>query len=79
MVEVEWVDSCVNGGWRMRQEYLDAVVSGVSHCRTVGYLLRSNRSEVIVMQSLNDHGGAADSMTIPKCSVKKIRYLEAKE
>ena len=77
MVEVEWVDSCVNGGWRTRQEYLEA--PGVSQCRTVGYLLRSSRQEVIVVQSLNNYGGAADSMTIPRSSVKKIRCLEAKE
>ncbi len=73
IVEVEWVDSCVKGGWRMREEYLEG--KGLSQCRTVGYLLRSDRQEVMVVQSQSNTGGVADSMTIPRRCVKKIRYL----
>ncbi len=77
MVEVEWVDSCTNSGWKSREEHLES--PGVSQCRTSGYLLRANRQEVRVVQSLNDHGGAVDSIAIPRCAVKKIWYLVAKE
>ena len=77
LVEVEWVDACVNGGWRTVEEYL--ISPGVAQCRTAGYLLRSNRQEIMVVQSISEHGTVADSTRIPRCSVKKIRYLEAKE
>ncbi len=74
MVEVEWVDSCSLSGWRDVEEHREH--NGIAKCATVGYLLRSNRKEVTVVQSWNDNEGAHSSMSIPRCAVKKIRYLE---
>ena len=77
LVEVEWVDASISGGWGVRKEYL--AIRGIKQCRTAGYLLRSNRKEIMVVQSQTEHDGVADSISIPRPSVQKIRYLEAKE
>ena len=76
LVEVDWVDSCRHGGWQEVEEYLE---EHVLKCRSAGYLLRSNRKEVMLIQSLDPNNKATDSMCIPRSSVKKIRYLEVKE
>ena len=77
MVEVEWVDSNATWGWEPITGYKDG---HVSECRTAGYLVKSTRKELMVGLSV-DYGSETMNctMTIPRCSVKKIRYLEAKE
>ena len=77
MVEVEWVDSCIDGGWRMKEAYLTN--EGVAQCCSIGYLLRSSRKEVMMVQSQTNSGKVSDSISIPRSCVKKMRYLEVKE
>ena len=73
LVEVEWVDACSKAGWRPRKEYIE---QAIVPCRTAGYLVASNRKQVVVVQSLSDTSGhVTDGIVIPRVSVKKIRRL----
>ncbi len=72
IVEVEWVDACSKYGWDDPQIYSRATTS---ICKSVGYLCKKNEHEVQVVQSLSDTGGQADSTSIPRKCVVKIRIL----
>lgn len=77
IVEVEWVDSLRTGGWRLVEEYEKTTPAT---CWTAGYLLKSNRKEVTVVQSHDPgNGNVNDSTTIPRSAVKKITMLVPKE
>ena len=78
IVEVEWVDSVSEGGWRKPAAYLEHIAP--DRCRTVGYLLKSNRTLVTVFQSLSDNtGNVTDSITIPRAAVKSMKRLTEKK
>lgn len=72
IVEVSWLDACVQGKWGRKDDYLK---EGPMLCRTAGYLLKKDKSVVIIVQSQSVAGGVADSMTIPRSCVTKIRRL----
>ena len=74
LVEVEWMDSCTDRGWHSREEYLKTIA--VDRCRTAGYLLKSSRTSLTVVQSQSDlTGNLTDSITIPRSAVKSVRKL----
>ncbi len=75
MVEVEWVDSCSLAGWRPVEEHLED--NGVANAHTMGYVIRSNRKEITIVQTWSDAGVLNASFSIPRSAVRKIRYLEA--
>ena len=49
--------------------------SGLVSIRTVGFLLRNNRSEVAVGLNADEQGKVADVMSIPTRIVKKARMI----
>lgn len=74
IVEVEWYDAHSLGAWRARQAYLDEAKT--AECRSVGYLLKSNRDGVTLLQSLHPaEDKMTDSITIPRGTVKSVRRL----
>ena len=73
-VEVEWVDSFRTGGWRDIKEYRELTVTPT--IKSVGYLLKSNRTVVTLIQSHDPtHNNMTDSITIPRSAVKSVRRL----
>lgn len=73
MVLIKWVDSAFAQGWMSR----DAVKSHqLSKCVSVGILVAENDEQITIMQSLSvDKDQMGDGLTIPKCSIKRIRKL----
>lgn len=71
---VEWVDSCIDTGWQSKQ-VLEAAAP--SQCVSAGMILETN-SCVKVFQSKSDTGNVDNIMTIPRCAIKRIRYLRVK-
>lgn len=77
MVEVEWVDSVRTGGWRTVEDYERAAGSAV--CRSIGYTFKSNRKDIVLVQSLDPgNGNVTDSISIPRSAVRKVTRLEHK-
>ncbi len=70
---VEWVDSCSCNGWGVKESHSYRP----SGCTSVG-ILEEKTDCVTIIQSLSDSGNIADIITIPKCSIKRIRYLRVK-
>ncbi len=53
-----------------------------AECRSVGYLVRSDRRQLTVVQSLDGvrgENGVEGGISIPRCCVRKIRKVELKE
>ena len=78
IVEVEWTDSAATKGWSRdpKQFTGPGVCGGVSHCRTVGYLLERNSNQVVVVQNqADDTESLGEGMAIPTSCVKRIKRL----
>lgn len=75
LVEVEWTDSCTEGGWNSHSAYLDRAQPTI--CRSIGYLLVKTKEKVVVVQTMSlSTGHVSDSMAIPIVAVRKIRFLK---
>lgn len=73
IVEVEWEDACSEDRWGTKEDYMKRTTL---LCRSSGYLLKVTKREVTVVQNLASSGSMADSMTIPRTWVTKIRKLK---
>ena len=68
------MDSMRTGGWREEKDYAKEYPPAIMH--STGYLLKSDRSQVIILQSRDlKNGNASDSISIPRSAVKKIIRL----
>lgn len=75
IVEVSWVDSCTNGQWAPPEFHLKE--SNPTMCRSVGYVLVDEPSRLVLVQNKSlSTGHIADTMSIPRVAVKKIRVLK---
>ena len=76
MVEVVWHDAHSDGGgWKQPTEALRDVAEPYV-VRSVGFLLKANKREVVVAQSRTDRAGyVTDTMTIPRGMVRRVRRL----
>lgn len=72
LVEVHWMDSASRARWGEKEDYLQLVPVP---CRTAGYLLKKNATEVVIVQSQCEEGEVNAGMTIPRACVTKIRRL----
>jgi hypothetical protein len=76
IVEVDWIDSCSVRGWQRSDfRHEDTLPLPI---KTVGYLLRSDKTCVTVIQSVSAEGAKAESLTIPRSCVKKVRELRSR-
>ena len=73
IVEVDWLDATSRGRWKSVDEQRKETVPTV--CRTVGYLLVSDRHRVSVAQSQGTGGDATDTITIPRGMVQRMRTI----
>lgn len=72
LVEVEWTDSTASGGWRSVEAYQKNTTSVV---RSAGYRIKNSRKEVLLVQSLDDREGCADSLIIPRVLIRSMRKM----
>ena len=75
LVIIEWEDAYSHGGWHAHNKDVDHV----AQCVAIGVLLYNDESQVTIAQSIsNTSGNVADTMSIPRGCVKRIRYLKVK-
>jgi hypothetical protein len=73
LVEIEWIDSCSYRGWQKGDFHLDI---DPLPCKTIGYLVRDDKVCMTVVQTVSADDARAESMTIPRACVKKVRCLK---
>lgn len=81
IVEIEWEDSASDHGWMSTEEATGG--RGTVACRSVGYLVRSDKDVVTVVQNRQNselHAGVVyrvgEAMSIPKSVIRRIRVLK---
>ena len=73
VVEVSWFDANARGSWGTVEEYMHHTSAP---CLSVGYLLKQDNKEVILVQSVaTDHDTCTDAIAIPRGWIAKIRTL----
>ena len=70
IVEVHWVDSASVGGWTNDPECTCIA------CKTVGYLIKKDRDEVVVAQCTSDEMLYDNKFVIPRGCIKSIREIK---
>ena len=74
MVEVFWVDSAFHRGWTGHEAKRREM--SAAECRTMGYLVESNRACVKVAHSVDiENESFADAIAIPRVAVRRIRNV----
>jgi len=74
IVEIAWVDAQPRAFYSLRGGIVAEAT--VADCVSVGYLVRSDRTEVTILQSWHpDEDTATDSITIPRRAIKSMRRL----
>lgn len=71
-VHIEWVDSSSTRGWNYMPEFKDQELIVVS----IGFLLKETKSDVTISTSYTPYGSAMDPLTIPRCSIKKLKVFK---
>ena len=75
LVMVEWSDAYSFGGWHTPSKELDQT----ANCISIGLLLFDDGDQVTIAQSKSvTSGNIGDTLSIPKCSIKRIRKLKVK-
>lgn len=74
IVLVEWVDSASYSGWHR----ISPETAGIITCISVGLLCQEDKEQLTLVQSRNDFGNYAEFLSIPKCCIKRVRYLKIK-
>lgn len=71
-VVVDWIDSCSSGRWNDISVYqqIDPLV-----CKSTGWVVRSDKKVMTLVQSIGKNGTMADSITIPRVCIKRVRRL----
>jgi len=72
LILVEWVDSASYSGWHKLSLGTDCV----SNCITVGLLCYDDEKHLVISQSRSDTGNTGDTISIPKCCIKRVRTLK---
>ena len=73
LVSVEWVDACSTHGWYTVAEARKEAET--IKMRTVGFLVRRDREQVAVAQTISKHGRVSEVWSIPTPWVTKVRRL----
>lgn len=79
-VEVEWVDSCFEAGWRSSREAIRGSEAPLDVHYSCGYLVHQDDASVTVALSYRPKSDGLDELVgdtirIPYCSVLKIRNV----
>lgn len=76
VVQVTWVDSQSWHGWD--KSPAAARGNGMAECISVGRLIRADRKQVNLVQSISEGGHLAEVLVIPRPNVRRIRVLGPK-
>ena len=71
-IEITWIDSTWIGGWSNGDR---CKKYGVSNCRSVGYLVRKDKKEILIGQSYDDNGNIGNITVVPISQVKGIKNV----
>ena len=71
LVLVEWVDSASCSGWHR----IDPETDCVCNCIATGLLCSEDEKQIVITYSRSDSGSVAETLSIPKCSIKRMRQL----
>lgn len=74
IVEVDWKDACGQAGWDDIEEHRSLEPMP---CKSVGYLLKKNKTEIVLAFCQAGHGGINSSMCIPMVWVSKIKVIKS--
>lgn len=72
-VEVEWVDSSLCHGWQSVKNKRED--QGIEVCKSVGYLLSSDKTQVCIVMSVGGVNSVCDGLSIPRAAVKAVKKL----
>lgn len=72
-VEVEWLDSMGTQRWMPVESHAEQELLLI---RTMGYVARDDDKVLVIVSSLSEYDGAADSTVIPKSCIKRIRRMK---
>jgi hypothetical protein len=73
IVEITWEDIASHQGWSPLSEHLAA---GTALCFSVGYLIRKDKKQVTILQSVCQDGDVTESLCIPRAVIQRIRILQ---
>ena len=72
IVYVKWIDSASLTGWRSAEQHKGPP----PYIESAGYLLEKTDEYVTLLQSMSAYGNGDNSLTIPRCAIKRIRRVE---
>jgi hypothetical protein len=72
---IEWVDSSYHGGWIDKDELEMVPIK----CFSAGVVINENHDAITLALSGGKGEQYANTMTIPKCSITRIRELKVKD
>lgn len=79
-VYLEWVDSTSHSGNRWEDKERVIRHSGVSRCKTIGFVLKEDADQITIINSIDTkYDNVSGDMTIPKCSIRKRRVVSWKK
>ena len=70
VVHIEWWDACSLAGWWKPDDD-----DGPMLIQSVGLLAHETKTGIVISTGTGPHGKFVDKFTIPRCAVKRIRYL----
>lgn len=73
VVVVDWVDSGANNRWRDELCEPEIIES-----RSVGFLIRKNKSELVLCNSTNELGHYAGTIAIPVACIRHVERMAKK-
>ena len=79
-VYLEWIDATSHSGnrWVDRERIISA--SGVSLCKTIGFVLKEDADQITIITSIEaKYDSVAGDITIPKCAIRKRRVVSWKK
>ena len=76
LVRVDWDDACSNEPWRKAECLYRAECLQI---QSVGFVLRSDKKEMVIAQSLSETANVANTIAIPRGCIRKVRLLRSKK
>lgn len=75
LIMVEWTDSAFCQGWMEKSAVKNHRPSRIT---TVGILAEDAKEHITIMQSVSNKNDVGDGITIPKCSIIRVRTLKVR-
>jgi hypothetical protein len=76
-VEITWKDATSGSGWMSKRDARQWAKTPLPICRTMGYVIRGDREQIVVAQNISDIERQGNLMAIARrmvVSIKKLRF-----